>query len=207
LKNQPYRRRFAERRLPSIGDLGAQRDGVERRANWNASSENKKDCGLLQIFSQAGALGQVGRRFSGTNSPPNLFWPERWFRRFTISNVRRAVYDSRSATVKHLFVTVVVASLVVMSSISGAAAATPHPVTMSCKEFLSLDEITRPRVIYWAEGVNRTGRPEDAVIDIGSINRLVPIVTEQCREQPTASFWDKLKTSWDKLEASVKAHL
>jgi hypothetical protein len=78
---------------------------------------------------------------------------------------------------------------------------------MTCQEFLSLDDVTRPKVVYWAEGLNHRGKPEDAVVDVAETDRLVPVIVEQCRAAPKASFWKKLKTSWDHLEASVKKDL
>ncbi len=46
----------------------------------------------------------------------------------------------------------------------GAVADTPKPVKgpklakMTCREFLALDEVARPKIVYWAEGVNRKGK-------------------------------------------------
>ena len=70
-----------------------------------------------------------------------------------------------------------------------------------------MDDMTRPKVVYWAEGINHKGRPEDAVIDIDATNRLVPVIVEQCRTEPQASFWQKMDADWRKLKADVKRHL
>lgn len=88
-----------------------------------------------------------------------------------------------------------------------AASAAQHPASMSCREFLSLDNVQRPKVVYWAEGLNHKGKPTDAAIDIVSTDQVVPMVVEQCTSAPKASFWNELEASWRRLEATVKSHL
>jgi len=67
--------------------------------------------------------------------------------------------------------------LLAIVNITPATAATLHPSQMTCREFLSLDSVERPKVVYWAEGVNHSGKPQDATIDIESTDRVVPIIT------------------------------
>ena len=31
------------------------------------------------------------------------------------------------------------------------------PATLTCEEFLSYDEVTRPQIVYWSEGMSRKG--------------------------------------------------
>jgi len=88
-----------------------------------------------------------------------------------------------------------------------ASADAPASAKMSCHDFLSYDEVTRPRVIYWAEGVKHKGEPRDAVVDIADTERLVPIVTEECSMAPKSSFWEKLDASWLKVKEDVNKHL
>jgi hypothetical protein len=92
---------------------------------------------------------------------------------------------------------------------ASAALAAPAPANtmMTCRDFLSYDEVTRPRLIYWAQGVKTTGQPRDAVVDIADTERLVPIVTEECSAAPQSSFWQQLDASWMKAKADVKRHL
>jgi hypothetical protein len=97
--------------------------------------------------------------------------------------------------------------LTIFSGSNVTAAPASHKVTMSCEEFLSLDEATRPKVIYWAEGLNKKGRPEDATLDIARTESLIPVIVETCQQQPKASFWQKARMEWTKLERSVKSHL
>jgi acid stress chaperone HdeA len=101
----------------------------------------------------------------------------------------------------------VIVGLLLGGGVSGAVAATPYRASMTCKEFLSIDDVSRPGVVYWAEGVNHKGKPEDAVIDVGATNRLVPVITEECKARPQASFWRQMDAAWHRAEADVKRHL
>jgi acid stress chaperone HdeA len=70
---------------------------------------------------------------------------------------------------------------------------TVKPTDLTCEEFLSYDEVTRPQIVYWSEGLNGKGKPEDAVIDIDRINSLVPVLVEDCTKEPKSSYWQKIK--------------
>ncbi|WP_420382646.1 HdeA/HdeB family chaperone [Novosphingobium sp.] len=90
---------------------------------------------------------------------------------------------------------------------SPAFAATPMHATITCREFVSYDEVTLPKVVCWAEGAWRKGRPQDAVMDIEETERLIPIVTDQGRRGPQAPFMTELKQAWDKLNDDIRRHV
>jgi hypothetical protein len=56
-----------------------------------------------------------------------------------------------------------------------------------------LDDVVKPKVVYWAEGFNKKGKAEDAVVDIAATDYLVPVLVDECQETPKASFWEKIK--------------
>jgi hypothetical protein len=72
------------------------------------------------------------------------------------------------------------------------------PMELTCEEFLSFDEVTRPQIVYWSEGLNGKGKPETAMIDVDLTNRLVPVLVEDCRKEPQTSYWTKLKQEFKK---------
>ena len=94
-------------------------------------------------------------------------------------------------------ITMAVLSGVLLSSgmTSTALAATPthKPAKMTCEEYVMLDDVVKPKVVYWAEGFNKKGKAEDAVVDIAATDKLVPILVDECQETPKASFWEKIK--------------
>jgi acid stress chaperone HdeA len=109
--------------------------------------------------------------------------------------------------VKKLLAAAAVGGILAIANISPAMAAAPNGPKMTCKDFLSFDQVQRPKVIYWAEGVKTKGKPEDAVIDIASTDQVIPIIVQQCKAEPRASLWVKMDESWHKFEAEVKSHL
>jgi hypothetical protein len=85
------------------------------------------------------------------------------------------------------------------SATSQKSAKAIKPTALTCEEFLSYDEVTRPQIVYWSEGMNRQGKPEDAVIDVDRTNRLVPVLVEDCTKEPSASYWTKMKQEFKKI--------
>ena len=74
-----------------------------------------------------------------------------------------------------------------------AATPTHKPARMTCEEYVMLDDVVKPKVVYWAEGFNQKGKEDDAVVDIAATDKLVPILVDECKETPKASFWEKIK--------------
>ncbi len=95
--------------------------------------------------------------------------------------------------------------LAALAALAGSATqAAPMPkVTMSCRDFVALDPVIQPKVVYWAEGLNNKGKPEDAVIDYKDTERLVPVVVQSCRAHPTDTFWDRMRADWNRMMARM----
>jgi hypothetical protein len=74
-----------------------------------------------------------------------------------------------------------------------AATPTHKPARMTCREYVMLDDVVKPKVVYWAEGFNQKGKEDDAVVDIAATDKLVPVLVDECQETPKASFWEKIK--------------
>jgi hypothetical protein len=91
--------------------------------------------------------------------------------------------------------TIVLLSGVMLSAgvTSAVLAATYKPGEMTCEEYVILDDVVKPGVVYWAEGFNYKGEPVDAVIDFDTVDRLVPVIVDECQKSPKASFWEKIK--------------
>jgi len=94
--------------------------------------------------------------------------------------------------------------------VCSATAATPptagkltrpiKPARLTCEEFLSFDDMTRPKIVYWSEGLTRKDNPDGAVFDVDMTRSLVPYLVEECTKQPRASYW---KTMQDTLKRSA----
>jgi len=92
-------------------------------------------------------------------------------------------------------VTIAVLSGVLLTAtmISPVFAAPHKPAKMTCEEFVTLDDMVKPKVVYWAEGFNHKGKPINATVDIDATDKLVPVLVTECRKTPKASFWQKIK--------------
>ena len=73
------------------------------------------------------------------------------------------------------------------------------PSKMTCQDFLALDDVSQPKVVYWTEGFNQKGKPDDVMFDTEATDRLVPVLIEVCKKEPTASFWKKTKAEFKKI--------
>jgi HdeA/HdeB family protein len=67
------------------------------------------------------------------------------------------------------------------------------PAKMTCEEFVALEDVAKPKVVYWAEGFNKDGKATDAVVDIDETDRLVPTLISECKETPKLTLWQKIK--------------
>jgi hypothetical protein len=92
-------------------------------------------------------------------------------------------------------VTMAILSSILLSAsmISPVLAATTKPARMTCEEFVMLDNVVKPKVVYWAEGFNNEDKPVDAIVDIDATDKLVPVLVGECQKTPQASFWQKIK--------------
>ena len=73
---------------------------------------------------------------------------------------------------------------------------TLKPAKMTCEEFVALDSVARPKVVYWAEGFNKKGKPVDSVVDIAETDRVIPAIVEECKATPKQTLWQKIKKNF-----------
>lgn len=76
---------------------------------------------------------------------------------------------------------------------TAANAAMKKPAKMTCEEFIALDDVQKPKVVYWAEGFSKKGKPVDSVVDLEETDRLIPILVTECKETPKLTLWQKIK--------------
>lgn len=89
---------------------------------------------------------------------------------------------------------------------SAVAADNKKPVAKwTCEDFIGVDDQFKPKVVYWATAYAKGGKPEASVVDIEGTEKVTPVVIDECQKAPQASFWQKLKGAWAKVEADTKA--
>jgi acid stress chaperone HdeA len=103
-----------------------------------------------------------------------------------------------------------IASILVIAcaATTAIAAGNKKPVTKwTCEEFLAVDDQFKPKVVYAATAYSKAGKPQDSVIDIDGTEKVIPMIIDDCQKAPQASFWQKLKGDWHKVEAETRAEM
>ncbi|MEB0204265.1 acid-activated periplasmic chaperone HdeA [Pseudomonas sp. CCC3.1] len=94
------------------------------------------------------------------------------------------------------------AGLVAMSTLAQADA--KQPVSKwTCADFLAIDESFRPTAVGLGEAVNKSGKVEDAVLDVDGVAKITPLVVTACEKDKSTGFVQKLKEEWSKVKKDV----
>jgi hypothetical protein len=76
---------------------------------------------------------------------------------------------------------------------TSALAAAQKPAKMTCEEFVALDDVVKPKVVYWDEGFNKKGKLIDSVVDFDETDKLVPVLVTECNKTPKQSLSKTIK--------------
>jgi acid stress chaperone HdeA len=68
------------------------------------------------------------------------------------------------------------------------------PLKMSCADYVAVDEVYRPALVYWVAGVDKLGVKETDTIVVDTAHPVTEAVVEACIEDPHASFVSKVKS-------------
>jgi acid stress chaperone HdeA len=84
-----------------------------------------------------------------------------------------------------------------------AAEASKKPVTnWTCDDFLSIDDVFKPKVVYAATPHVKTMKE---VIDIEVTEKVIPTIITECQKVRQSAFLRELEAVWNKVEADTKA--
>ena len=95
----------------------------------------------------------------------------------------------------------VLLGVLMCASVTGTAKAASPSAKMTCKDFIALDEVSRPKMVYWIDGFDRHGNAEEAV-DFDRDDRLVPIVVEDCTKNPKHLLGKKVQAARKKIASN-----
>jgi acid stress chaperone HdeA len=95
--------------------------------------------------------------------------------------------------VKSMKVLAVVACLFVAHAAS-AQEKPLSPAKMSCADFVSVDEVYRPALVYWVAGVDKLGVRETDTMVVDTAHPVGEAVVEECKKDPHARFMSKVRT-------------
>ncbi|WP_186351658.1 HdeA/HdeB family chaperone [Pseudomonas lundensis] len=61
----------------------------------------------------------------------------------------------------------------------------------------------RPTAVGLGEAVNKSGKVEDAVLDVAGVEKITPLIVTACEKDKKASFVQKLKEELAKVKKDV----
>jgi acid stress chaperone HdeA len=73
----------------------------------------------------------------------------------------------------------------------------------TCEEFLAVEGEFQPKVVYWASAHPRSGK-ETALVDIEGMEKVAPMVIDDCKKKPSDPFMKKLRDAWRSVESEAK---
>jgi acid stress chaperone HdeA len=68
------------------------------------------------------------------------------------------------------------------------------PAKMSCADFVSVDEVYRPALVYWVAGVDKLGVKETDTLVVDAAHPVGEAVVEGCKKDPHARFMSKVRS-------------
>ena len=103
---------------------------------------------------------------------------------------------------KQPFVFPLAAATLAMSIVSTTALAADKakPETITCEDFLVLDEAVQPGIVYWLNG--KSGEVD--AIDVDEYDTPVAYVITECQKEKGATVWQKVKQYIHKMKAYVE---
>ena len=95
-------------------------------------------------------------------------------------------------------------SCVLVTPIMANASPTKKPVNnWTCEDFLALDESYQPTAIGVATALNNKGKPGAQVLDVEGIQKVTPIIIEECKKDKKQNFKQKLTAEWMKMKKDL----
>lgn len=73
----------------------------------------------------------------------------------------------------------------------------------TCEDFIALDDSYKPTAIGFAEAINNKEKPEEAILDINGIERITPILIQDCMKDKKESFLKKIEERTDKIKREL----
>ena len=73
----------------------------------------------------------------------------------------------------------------------------------SCNDYLAMDDVVKPKFIYYSVGQSKSGKPTSITFDVVAVDKIIPVVDEYCRVHLTASAYQKVM---DESMASEKTN-
>ncbi|WP_109481249.1 HdeA/HdeB family chaperone [Paraburkholderia sp. C35] len=96
---------------------------------------------------------------------------------------------------KYAKIVLVLASLAAISAAQTASAAQTKvsPAKMTCADYVSVDEVYRPALVYWVAGVDKLGVKETDTMVVDTAHPVSETVAQACEKDPQTPFKSKVR--------------
>ena len=99
--------------------------------------------------------------------------------------------------------------LVCLAAAQAASAQTTikvSPAKMTCADYVSVDEVYRPALVYWVAGVDKLGVKETDTMVVDTAHPVAETVAEACTQDPQAPFMSKVRSMVKARKISLFQH-
>ncbi len=83
------------------------------------------------------------------------------------------------------------------------------PAKMTCQDFLMMDDVYKPQMVYWMDGYNNKGKDATPKMSSWSVRtqETVAALVEECKKTPKQSFAQKVKYFFSHGHTPISKHL
>jgi acid stress chaperone HdeA len=77
---------------------------------------------------------------------------------------------------------------------------------MTCADYVSVDEVYRPALVYWVAGVDKLGVKETDTMVVDTAHPVAETVAQACTQDPQAPFVSKVRSMIKAKKISLFQH-
>lgn len=101
--------------------------------------------------------------------------------------------------------------LIILICIAAAQAASAQeqkvsPAKMTCADYVGVDELYRPALVYWVAGVDKLGIKETDTLVVDTAHPVAETVAQACTQDPHAPFVSKVRSMTKAKKISLFEH-
>ncbi|TCG09798.1 HdeA [Paraburkholderia steynii] len=94
----------------------------------------------------------------------------------------------------------------VAAQAASAQEKTVTPAKMTCADYVSVDEVYRPALVYWVAGVDKLGIKETDTMVVDTAHPIAETVAEACTKDPQTPFVSKVRSMIKAKKISLFQH-
>ena len=109
---------------------------------------------------------------------------------------------------KTLFSIGILAALVSVQGLAQAQTTNAPPkkpiAQTACSDYLGMDDVVKPKFIYYTLGISKRGKPDSATFDVVGVDKMIPVLDKYCQVHLTASAFQKVMAESEASEKTNK---